>query len=104
MTPAEARDPKNMIKVKVNLERNRKDTRKYPDIKIGDEVRIYRRRKNFEKEAVALWSDKKYKVTEIEDVPNVGKLYHVEGLPNPLLRSEILLYFLVVLGVFFTTP
>ena len=91
MIPNEARKPENFIKVKGFMERHRKDSRKYPPIKVGDFVRVYRKRKNFEKETAGLWTDKKYEVKQIEDVPDVGKLFHVEGQQHPLLRSEILL-------------
>jgi hypothetical protein len=73
------------------MEKHRKDSRTYPHIKVGDFVRVYRKRKNFEKETVGLWTDKKYEVKKIEDVPDVGKLYHVDGQPHPLIRSEILI-------------
>ena len=74
------------------MEKHRKDSRKYPLIKVGDFVAIYRKRKNFEKSAVfGLWTDNKYEVKKIEDVPDVGKLYHVDGQPHPLIRSEILI-------------
>ena len=91
LTPAEARKPENLIKVKGYMERRRKDTRKYPPVNVGDLVRVFRKRKNFEKETVGLWTDKKYEIKEIEDIPNVGKLYHVEGQQFPLTRSEILI-------------
>ena len=91
MTPADAKDPKNAIKVKVNLEKARKTTRNYPEIKVGDRVRAFRKKKNFEKEHVGIWSENRYEVREIEDVDKVGKLYHLVGVPRPLLRSEILL-------------
>jgi ribosomal protein S17 len=42
MTPKEARDPKNLTKVKNNLENNRIKNRKYPEVKVGDKVRIYK--------------------------------------------------------------
>ena len=52
---------------------------------------MYTENEKKEKETVGLWTDKKYEVKEIEDIPDVGKLFHVEGQPHPLLRSEILL-------------
>ena len=91
VTPKDAMDSKNYVKVKANLEKHRKDSRKYPDVKVGDKVRIYRKKKNFEKEHIGIWSDNKYEVREIEDVPKVGKMYHLVGIARPLLRSEILL-------------
>jgi hypothetical protein len=40
---------------------------------------------------VSIWSENRYTVNKIEDVPNAGKLYHVDGMPKPMLRAEILL-------------
>ena len=91
LTPHEARKKENWWKVKSNLEKHRQSSRKYPPVNIGDMVRLYRRRRNFEKENVSLWTDRKYEVKRIEDVPQVGKLYHLDGVPNGVLRSEILL-------------
>jgi hypothetical protein len=92
MIPNEARKPDNLIKVKGYMEGRRKDTRKYPPVKVGDLVRVFRKRRNFEKSAAyGLWSDKKYEVKRIEDVPDVGKLYHIEGQQQPVLRAEILI-------------
>ena len=74
------------------MEGRRKDSRTYPPVKVGDLVRVFRKRKNFEKSAAfGLWSDKKYEVKKIEDIPNVGKLYHVEGQQHPVVRAEILI-------------
>jgi uncharacterized membrane protein (UPF0127 family) len=91
MTPKEARKPENYMKVKNNLENNRVKNRKYQDIKVGDKVRIYKKKKNFQKSNVSIWSENRYEVKQIEDVPNAGKLYHLIGMPKPMLRAEILL-------------
>ena len=88
--PNEARKKENWLEVKNNLEKNRLWSRKYPPVSVGSLVRLYRRRRNFEKEAVGLWSDKKYEVKKIEDIPDVGKLYYLDGHPHGVLRSEIL--------------
>ncbi len=88
--PNEARKKENWLEVKNNLKKNRLWSRKYPPVSVGSLVRLYRRRRNFEKEAVGLWSDKKYEVKKIEDIPDVGKLYHLEGHKHPVLRAEIL--------------
>ena len=90
-TPKDAQDPKNYVKVKNNLEKHRLSERTYPEIKIGDKVRLFKKRKNFQKQDVSIWSDRIYEVNEIEEVPKTGKLYHLNGVPKPVLRSEILL-------------
>ena len=74
----------------MNLEKHRLNSRTYPKVVIGYMVRLLRKRKNFEKEAVGIWSEKKYEVKKIEDLPNVGKVYYVGNHPHGVLRSEIL--------------
>ena len=90
MTPKEARKPENYVKVKSNVEHNRIKNRKYEDINVGDKLRI-KKRKNFQTSNVSILSENRYTVNKIEDVPNAGKLYHVDGMPKPMLRAEILL-------------
>jgi hypothetical protein len=41
MTPNDARKDKNILEVKNNLELHRVHKRKYPDISVGDRVKIY---------------------------------------------------------------
>ena len=43
-TPAEARKPNNHIFVKINLELNRKQNRRYPNINVGDKTKIYKKK------------------------------------------------------------
>jgi hypothetical protein len=78
MTPEKARDKKNTLTVKVNLELHAKHKRKYPEIKVGDQVRIYTKKKNFQKERVPVWSEATY---EVEDITEnyTQKFYHVKG-------------------------
>ena len=89
-TPNEAKQEKNNINVKINLETKAKHKRQYPEIKVGDNVKVYRKKKNFEKENVSVWTDATYKVDKIEEV-NHQRFYHLVGRPRPLLRNEILL-------------
>ena len=49
LTPSEAREPKNTLDVKINLELQRRHTRTYPIIGIGDKVKIYKKNDNVEK-------------------------------------------------------
>ena len=90
LTPNEARDKKNVLTVKTNLELHRVKKRKYPDINVGDSVRVYTKKKNFQKERAPVWSENKYKVEDITENFN-QKFYHIEGRDRPLLRHEILL-------------
>ena len=46
LTPEEARKPENLTIVKSNLELKRQHTRKYPDIELGDTIKIYKKKTN----------------------------------------------------------
>ena len=43
-TPAQACKPINHILVKINLELNRNQTRRYPNINVGDKIKIYKKK------------------------------------------------------------
>ena len=51
MTPEDARQPKNKLDVSMNLNLKRKRNRLYPEIKEGDKVRIYTKKKKVSKRA-----------------------------------------------------
>lgn len=94
MTPNEAKKPGNTLDVKLNLEMHRHKTRLYPNIEVGDYVRLYRKKDKLDKERVPVWSKDKYKVLEITE--SMGqKLYTVDkkeyGREPTYVRSEILL-------------
>ena len=94
MTPNEAKKPANALDVKLNLEMHRHKTRLYPNIEVGDYVRLYRKKDKLDKERVPVWSKDKYKVLEITE--SMGqKLYTVDkkeyGRQPTYVRSEILL-------------
>ena len=63
--------------------------RKYPEIEVGDNVRIYTKKKNFKKDHVSVWSDPIYEVEEITENFN-HKFYHVKGKDKPYMRHELL--------------
>jgi hypothetical protein len=89
MTPIDAKKKSNLFEVKTKLEINRVSKRKYPDIKENDEVRIYTKKKNFQKERVPVWSLNKYTVNKI--VNSHGQdYYYLDGYNKPMLRHEIL--------------
>ena len=49
LTPNEARKDVNRLQGKLNLEMHRISKRKYPDLEIGDEVKIYKKKGKFDK-------------------------------------------------------
>ena len=89
-TPKDARKPSNELKVKLHLNMNAKRNRVYPDLGVGDEVKIFRKRKPNEKERVANWSQNVYTIEKIDE--KLGqKYYYVEGIDRAHLRFELLI-------------
>ena len=93
MTPADARKPGNQITVGSHLELHRIHKRKYPNINVGDwvkMVKILKKKKHFDKEHISTWTATIHKVLEI--VESLGqKLYKVSNHDKLLVRSDILL-------------
>ena len=88
-TPKEARKPSNQFKVKLNLTMKGKKNRVYPELNVGDEVKIFRKRKPHEKERVSNWSQNIYTIENVEN--KLGQHYYrVEGNNRPYLRFELL--------------
>ena len=79
MKPYDAKKTENTLQVKVNLEIQRRSTRTYKEINVGDNVRIYYKRPiNKAKEHLSNWSEEKYKV-ESKSVSFNQAYYHLEG-------------------------
>ena len=89
MTPNEARQPKNILEVKLQLEAHRLKRKRYPDVQPDSDVRVYTKKRNFQKERQPVWSATKHKVNKVEE-SHGQKFYHVEGYAKPLMRHEIL--------------
>jgi hypothetical protein len=89
MTPKEATKPENDHDVRTNLIIQSIKKRKYPELNVGDKVKIYRKRKKFDKERVPVWEDDYTTITDIIEAHG-QKLYKVEGSPIPFIRSNIL--------------
>ena len=43
-TPTEARDPDDLLFVKIYLELHNKQTRRYPAINVGDKIKIFKKK------------------------------------------------------------
>ena len=90
-TPKEATKPINELKVYVNLKPKAKKNRKYLDLNVGDMVRIYTKRKPFDKSHISVWSIQAYRVEEI--VHSRGFTFYITSardrafLRNGLLKS-----------------
>ena len=77
------------MNVLANLELKKVSTRKYPNILIGDKVKLYRKKIIAEKEDKSYWLPTLYTVDKIS-VSFEQKYYHLEGYKRPLLRHDIL--------------
>ena len=91
MSPNDARKPKNEAEVSDNLYKKAKHNRIYPNIEIGDMVRIYKKKDKLSKQQVSVWSKQRYTVEEITIINN-QKFYKTSYNKNNklLLRHEIL--------------
>ena len=84
MTPNEARQPKNILEVKIQLEAHRLKRKRYPDVQLDSDVRVYTKKRNFQKERQPVWSSTKHKVNKIEE-SHGQKDHHVEAYTKPLM-------------------
>jgi len=87
MTPAEATKEDKHLDVKLNLELKAKRDRTYPEIKIGDLVKIMVKYNKMKKEHEPSYSDMKYEVEKIDEKQGL-KFYYVNGRPR--VRNLIL--------------
>ena len=81
--------PKNHSMVKNNITAKAKRKRLYPDINIGDIVKIYTKKKLFHKEHISVWSKDSYEVESI-DVSHGQHFYKLKDNIKPFMRHEIL--------------
>lgn len=68
--------------------------RNYPKLTVGDEVKVYTKGKgNYtsRKETTSRWSDRKYRIEQIEKDMTLQTYYVLEGLRRNYLRHHLLL-------------
>ena len=89
LIPNEARKEKNELKARVNVAMKARKDRIYPSIKVGDKVKIKRKKAITEKERTSHWLQGEYTVEEI--TKSLGQTYFkLEGYNRPLMRNELL--------------
>ena len=94
MSPNQAHKDNNNLNVRVNLTLRENNRRKYPDVKEGDKVKYFKKKRgNYtdRKEYNSKWSPTSYKVVKIQRDMTGNKTFKLEGLSKPFLRHEILL-------------
>ena len=92
--PVEAHKDENRVNVKVNLTLKQKHFRKYPQLTVGDKVKICTKGAgNYisRKETNSRWSDKVYTIEKIDRNMTLQKYYLLEGLKRRYLRHELLM-------------
>ena len=94
MTPAEARKPKNEAIVKANLQMRATHNRKYPELKVGDKVKVFRKKtKAQEQERFSNWAPRAWTIKDIKEEKGQDLYFledDVEKAPKTYLRFELL--------------
>ena len=89
MTPLEARKQKNEFEVKLNISLQAKRNRKYPEVEVGDSVKIMRKKGISEKEHTSHWLKTPQTVKRIDK--KLGQNYYfLEDTNRGYLRHELL--------------
>ena len=87
-TPNKARDKDNEFKSRLKISMNAKKQRLYPELNVGDKVKIRRKKAITEKERTSHFLKGEYTVEAIETKLN-QKYYTLEGYNRPLMRNEL---------------
>ena len=85
-TPCKARDKDNEFKSRLNIAMKAKKQRLYPELSVGDKVKIKRKKATTEKERTSHFLKGEYTVESILN----QTYYTLEGYNRPLLRHELL--------------
>ena len=89
-TPLEATKKGNEFKSKLNVSIQAKRQRTYPELEVGDKVKILRKKPITEKERTSHFLKGNFAVKKIST--KMGqKYYDLEGFERPLMRHELLL-------------
>ena len=89
MTPEDATHQHNEFEVKTNLLLHKIHKRKYPDLSVGDRVKIYKKKEQFDKEGKSVWDPQVRTIQDIQDVRG-QPLYKVSGVNHLVIRSNLL--------------
>ena len=88
-TATEAAKPENWLEVHTNMEIQARHRRKYPEIQVGDEVKVYKQKSVHTKEVVSDYPNYPVKVKKI--TKSLGQtFYEVEGDTFPVLRADLI--------------
>ena len=89
MTPKEARKNGNEFKAMLTVASKARKERIYPELNVGDKVKIVRKKAITEKERTSHFLKGEYVVEDISE--KIGQTYYkLTDYPRPLLRHELL--------------
>ena len=86
MTPSQAKKKGNKLMGSFNLWNNAKKNRQYPELRVGNEVRVTQKKDNKTKGYMPNWSKEVYNVAFIKDNDYMVN----DGKPKLYQRHEIL--------------
>jgi hypothetical protein len=86
-TPAVASKPDKQTEVKDSLEKKARMNRVYPELKVGDMVKIYTKRQRGDKERIPLFSSNRYEIQSIREKLGL-KIYKANN--KEYMRNEIM--------------
>ena len=89
-TPWEGRLARHRLEIKTKLELNAKRKRKYPDIAVGDKVRLYKKKDKMDKERTGVWTKDLHEVEAIKESEGQN-LYKIKNRDHWLIRADLLL-------------
>ena len=101
-TPNEARKKKNEYKSVLNVSVKAKKEKMYPELNVGDKVKILRKKAITEKERTSHFLKGEYVVEEITTKLK-QKYYKLTDYPRPLMRHDLLKVWFFTLGSSFST-
>ena len=89
MTPQQARMKKNELEVKSHIALQSVSKRKYPELDVGDKVKIYRKKDKLDKERVSVWLPTVHTIKDIKS--SLGQtFFYLDDKSKPYLRHELL--------------
>ena len=93
LTPSEAHKDENSIEVKTNSVMEKYLKKNYPNIKAGDDVRVFVTGKGIytsRKDSRSQWIEKIYEVKEVSRDLQMNRYYVFDGLSKRHMRHELL--------------
>ena len=89
MTPNQARKEKNEFRAMINVASKAKKEKIYPELFVGDKVKIMRKKWLLKKKESSHWPKGYYVVQEVAEKLN-QKYYKLTDYPRLLMRHELL--------------